>query len=146
MWWCGDLLRCGLHERAGLRNVWANRGWCKDKWGVSWQITPRGLTEALAAGRDEAKRAFDAMMGMNRVDAARLTLCDPINDLRAAGNFVPNSSARPIILRDCAQWSGPSVGRSPRGPYHLSQSWLDGNIVSEIVVPFTALLRPSQPR
>jgi len=37
-------------------------GWCKDKWGVSWQITPRVLTEALAAGGDEAKRAFNAMM------------------------------------------------------------------------------------
>jgi predicted 3-demethylubiquinone-9 3-methyltransferase (glyoxalase superfamily) len=32
-------------------------GWCKDKWGVSWQVTPRVLTEALAAGGDEAKRA-----------------------------------------------------------------------------------------
>ena len=37
-------------------------GWCKDKWGMSWQITPRVLTEAMAAGGDEAKRAFDAMM------------------------------------------------------------------------------------
>ena len=37
-------------------------GWCKDKWGVNWQITPRALTEALAAGGAEAKRAFDAMM------------------------------------------------------------------------------------
>jgi predicted 3-demethylubiquinone-9 3-methyltransferase (glyoxalase superfamily) len=34
-------------------------GWCKDKWGISWQITPRVLTEAMAAGGDEAKRAFD---------------------------------------------------------------------------------------
>ena len=47
-------------------------GWCKDKWGVSWQITPRVLTEALAAGGDEAKRAFDAMMGMNRIDVAAI--------------------------------------------------------------------------
>jgi predicted 3-demethylubiquinone-9 3-methyltransferase (glyoxalase superfamily) len=37
-------------------------GWCKDKSGVSWQITPRVLTDAMAAGDDEAKRAFDAMM------------------------------------------------------------------------------------
>ena len=43
-------------------------GWCKDKWGISWQITPRVLTDALAAGGDEAKRAFEAMMenGENR--------------------------------------------------------------------------------
>ena len=39
-------------------------GWCKDKWGVSWQITPRTLIEALAVGGDEAKRAFDAMLTM----------------------------------------------------------------------------------
>src|SRR4029450_11249091 len=43
-------------------------GWCKDKWGVSWQITPRVLTEALAAGGAEAKRAFDAMKGMRKID------------------------------------------------------------------------------
>jgi predicted 3-demethylubiquinone-9 3-methyltransferase (glyoxalase superfamily) len=54
-------------------------GWCKDKWGVSWQITPRVITEALAASGDEAKRAFGAMMGMKKIDvaaikAARLTL------------------------------------------------------------------------
>jgi hypothetical protein len=39
-------------------------GWCKDKWGISWQITPRVLMEAMAAGGDEAKRAFEAMMDM----------------------------------------------------------------------------------
>jgi predicted 3-demethylubiquinone-9 3-methyltransferase (glyoxalase superfamily) len=43
-------------------------GWCKDRWGVSWQITPRVLTEALAAGGDQAKRAFDAMMTMRKID------------------------------------------------------------------------------
>ncbi len=48
-------------------------GWCKDKWGVSWQITPRVLTEAMAAGGDEAKRAFDAMMGMRKIDVAAIT-------------------------------------------------------------------------
>lgn len=45
-------------------------GWCKDKWGVSWQITPRTLTDALAAGGEEAKRAFDAMMTMQKIDVA----------------------------------------------------------------------------
>ena len=48
-------------------------GWCKDKWGISWQITPRVLTETLAAGGDEAKRAFDAMMGMKKIDVAAIT-------------------------------------------------------------------------
>jgi hypothetical protein len=47
-------------------------GWCKDRWGVSWQITPRVLTEALAAGGDQAKRAFDAMMGMKKIDVAAI--------------------------------------------------------------------------
>ncbi|MGH9418551.1 MAG: VOC family protein, partial [Thermoanaerobaculia bacterium] len=37
-------------------------GWCKDKWGLSWQITPRVLIDALAAGGAEGKRAFEAMM------------------------------------------------------------------------------------
>jgi predicted 3-demethylubiquinone-9 3-methyltransferase (glyoxalase superfamily) len=47
-------------------------GWCKDRWGVSWQITPRTLTEALAAGGAEAKRAFDAMMSMRKIDVAAI--------------------------------------------------------------------------
>ena len=52
-------------------------GWCKDKWGISWQITPRVLTEALAAGGDEAKRAFDAMMGMKKIDVAAIKAARP---------------------------------------------------------------------
>ncbi len=48
-------------------------GWCKDKWGISWQITPRVLMEALAVGGAEAKRAFDAMMQMKKIDVAAIT-------------------------------------------------------------------------
>jgi predicted 3-demethylubiquinone-9 3-methyltransferase (glyoxalase superfamily) len=47
-------------------------GWCKDRWGVSWQITPRTLTEAFKAGGAEAKRAFDAMMSMRKIDVAAI--------------------------------------------------------------------------
>jgi predicted 3-demethylubiquinone-9 3-methyltransferase (glyoxalase superfamily) len=47
-------------------------GWCKDRWGLSWQITPRVLTDALAAGGAEAKRAFDAMMTMRKIDVATI--------------------------------------------------------------------------
>src|SRR5688572_12439604 len=47
-------------------------GWCKDKWGLSWQITPRVLSEAFAAGGAEAKRAFDAMMTMKKIDVAAI--------------------------------------------------------------------------
>jgi predicted 3-demethylubiquinone-9 3-methyltransferase (glyoxalase superfamily) len=43
-------------------------GWCKDRWGISWQITPRVLTEALARGGDAARRAFNAMMPMKKID------------------------------------------------------------------------------
>lgn len=47
-------------------------GWCKDKWGISWQITPRVLTEAMAVGGDEAKRAFEAMLEMTKIDVAAI--------------------------------------------------------------------------
>lgn len=47
-------------------------GWCKDRWGLSWQITPRTLVEAMAAGGAEAKRAFLAMMPMRKIDVATI--------------------------------------------------------------------------
>ena len=47
-------------------------GWCKDRWGLSWQITPRILTEAMAAGGETARRAFDAMMEMRKIDVAAI--------------------------------------------------------------------------
>jgi predicted 3-demethylubiquinone-9 3-methyltransferase (glyoxalase superfamily) len=47
-------------------------GWCKDRWGVSWQITPRVLTDAMAKGGAVAKRAFDAMMEMRKIDVAQI--------------------------------------------------------------------------
>ena len=47
-------------------------GWCKDRWGLSWQITPRVLTDAMAAGGEEAKRVFEAMMPMKKIDVATI--------------------------------------------------------------------------
>jgi predicted 3-demethylubiquinone-9 3-methyltransferase (glyoxalase superfamily) len=48
-------------------------GWCKDKWGLSWQITPRVLTEAIAdLDPAVARRAFQAMMGMRKIDVAAI--------------------------------------------------------------------------
>jgi predicted 3-demethylubiquinone-9 3-methyltransferase (glyoxalase superfamily) len=47
-------------------------GWCKDKWGVNWQITPRVLTDALAQGGATAERAFGAMMHMQKIDHAAI--------------------------------------------------------------------------
>jgi predicted 3-demethylubiquinone-9 3-methyltransferase (glyoxalase superfamily) len=47
-------------------------GWCKDKWGLSWQITPCVLTDAMAKGGDVAKRAFAAMMTMRKIDVAKI--------------------------------------------------------------------------
>ena len=48
-------------------------GWCKDKWGISWQITPIALTEAFNdPNRDASKRAFEAMMTMKKIDIAKI--------------------------------------------------------------------------
>lgn len=48
-------------------------GWCKDKWGLSWQITPRALTSAIAdPDRAAAKRVFEAMMTMGKIDIAAI--------------------------------------------------------------------------
>lgn len=48
-------------------------GWCKDKWGISWQITPRALIAAtMGADKGAAKRAFDAMMTMKKIDIAAI--------------------------------------------------------------------------
>jgi 2-polyprenyl-6-hydroxyphenyl methylase/3-demethylubiquinone-9 3-methyltransferase len=48
-------------------------GWCKDKWGVSWQITPTALIKAVSdPDRAAAKRAFDAMMQMKKIDIAKI--------------------------------------------------------------------------
>lgn len=48
-------------------------GWCKDKWGVNWQITPRALTDAVMGDdKGAAKRAFEAMMTMKKIDVAAI--------------------------------------------------------------------------
>jgi predicted 3-demethylubiquinone-9 3-methyltransferase (glyoxalase superfamily) len=48
-------------------------GWCQDKWGLSWQITPRVLLEATTdSDRAAAKRAFEAMMKMKKIDIATI--------------------------------------------------------------------------
>ena len=47
-------------------------GWCKDKWGISWQITPRILAEAMDGDPGRAKRIFEAMMSMKKIDVAAL--------------------------------------------------------------------------
>ncbi|MEO8453823.1 MAG: VOC family protein [Sphingomicrobium sp.] len=47
-------------------------GWCKDKWGFSWQITPKRLLELTSEGGERAKRAFQAMMTMRKIDIATI--------------------------------------------------------------------------
>ena len=47
-------------------------GWCKDRWGLSWQITPRALTEGMAEGGEVSARVFAAMMEMGKIDIARI--------------------------------------------------------------------------
>ncbi len=47
-------------------------GWCKDRWGMNWQITPRVLTDAMAEGGEVAQRAFAAMMTMQKIDVTAI--------------------------------------------------------------------------
>jgi predicted 3-demethylubiquinone-9 3-methyltransferase (glyoxalase superfamily) len=47
-------------------------GWCKDKWGFSWQITPQRLMDLMSEGGERSKRAFEAMMTMKKIDIAAL--------------------------------------------------------------------------
>ena len=47
-------------------------GWCKDRWGLCWQITPRALTDGLAAGGDASNRVFAAMMTMGKIEIAAI--------------------------------------------------------------------------
>ncbi len=56
----------------GYGGVESACGWCKDRWGLNWQITPRVLTEAMAQGGEVAKRAFEAMMTMHKIDVAKI--------------------------------------------------------------------------
>ena len=65
-----DRLWNAIVDNGGLES---DCGWCKDQWGVSWQITPRMLIESLAdTDRARAKRVFDAMMTMKKIDIATL--------------------------------------------------------------------------
>ena len=47
-------------------------GWCKDRWGISWQITPKALTRGMSAGGETSARVFKAMMGMKKLDVAAI--------------------------------------------------------------------------
>lgn len=65
-----DLLWNAIVSNGGKENVC---GWCTDKWGLSWQITPRVLTEAYTnPDRAAARRAFEAMMQMTKIDVAKI--------------------------------------------------------------------------
>lgn len=65
-----DRLWNAIVGNGGQENVC---GWCKDKWGLSWQITPRVLSEAIAnPDPAAAKRAFEAMMHMTKIDIAKI--------------------------------------------------------------------------
>jgi predicted 3-demethylubiquinone-9 3-methyltransferase (glyoxalase superfamily) len=74
LWFDKDAHEAALFYAATFPDseVTAVHGWCKDRWGLSWQITPRALTDALAAGGGEARRAFEAMMPMKKIDIAAI--------------------------------------------------------------------------
>ena len=59
--------------RSGRWRTESACGWCKDKWGLNWQITPRALIDAISdPDRAAAKRAFEAMMEMGKIDIAAI--------------------------------------------------------------------------
>lgn len=60
------------HAIVGNGGAESECGWCRDRWGISWQITPRMLIETLQAGGEAAKRVFAAMMTMRKIDIATL--------------------------------------------------------------------------
>ena len=64
-----DRLWAAITETGGQESAC---GWCKDRWGMNWQITPRALTEGMAAGGAEAQRVFTAMMEMTKIDIATI--------------------------------------------------------------------------
>jgi len=65
-----DRLWNAIVGNGGKENVC---GWCQDRWGLSWQITPRVLTDAItSADKAAAKRAFEAMMKMGKIDVAAI--------------------------------------------------------------------------
>ena len=60
------------HAITGNGGAESQCGWCKDKWGISWQITPRALTEGMMKGGEVSKRVFEAMMKMKKIDVAAI--------------------------------------------------------------------------
>jgi 2-polyprenyl-6-hydroxyphenyl methylase/3-demethylubiquinone-9 3-methyltransferase len=65
-----DRLWAAIVENGGQESAC---GWCRDKWGLSWQITPRALTVAISnPDSAAAKRAFESMMGMKKIDIAAI--------------------------------------------------------------------------
>jgi predicted 3-demethylubiquinone-9 3-methyltransferase (glyoxalase superfamily) len=60
------------HAIVGNGGAPSQCGWCRDKWGINWQITPKVLTQAIAKGGDVAKRAFEVMMTMQKIDVAAI--------------------------------------------------------------------------
>jgi hypothetical protein len=85
-------------------------GWCKDKWGISWQITPRVLMDALRAGGAGGKRAFEAMMSMKKIDVAAIEAAR--RGLRAdLTRSQQDGSANPSIPQDAAAAPRTARGR-----------------------------------
>ena len=84
-------------------------GWCKDKWGISWQITPKVLIDAIATGGDVAKRAFDTMMPMTKIDVAKI-------EAAVRGKSAMTQSKTPSLLIDARikelrDWRGEMLAR-----------------------------------
>ena len=91
-------------------------GWCKDKWGLSWQITPRVLTEAMARGGDVAKRAFEAMMEMRKIDVAKIEAA-----VRGLSNLKPTKSTQKITVETTVKASIADAWRAYTTPADIKR-------------------------
>jgi len=86
-------------------------GWCKDKWGLSWQITPLALTKAITDPDPAvAKRAFDAMMQMNKIDIAAIEAARSLNAFVLETPEKARDMARAIDARIAKGEGGPLAG------------------------------------
>ena len=92
-------------------------GWCKDRWGISWQITPRVLLDALAAGGAEAKRVFAAMMDMGKSTSPKSRPRDVADE---KNRNRPSSGALPQISAHLASVTPVTVTNTSASPEKLA--------------------------
>ena len=97
-------------------------GWCKDKWGLSWQITPIALTKAVTdPDRAAAKRAFEAMMTMKKIDIAAIEAAHRRDEAGAGCAF-----RMPPDVRYCGRRRPHAASSFPQSPGWYVTALLSG--------------------